>query len=571
MSDLFTSLLGQLDLLGIENEKKYSLWEKRIKEYTDERDIQLKEFEIDLPQDFESLEKAHFNAIEYILEELEGPGTYPITKEHTAIVEKPLKDLVALISLGQLLSVLVLEAYVRYAAIAQQFTNCISQVFLDEARKRAQYLDDYLKEHGEPVGPLHGVPISVKEHIPFKGKVTHCSYVSMLNNIPKENQASIQMMYDMGAVFYVRTNQPQSLMAIDSHNNVTGPTLNPYNLTLSAGGSTAGEGALLACKGSLVGIGSDIGGSLRVPASFTGTVGYKPTVRRFSCRDENVYGDDAIAGVYGPMCRRVCDIDYFMETYINEGRPWLFDETVVPFPWKKIEPLNPEKITIAVVYDNGIVKPTPPIKRGLDYVVSKLKNAGFKVVPFEPPKALEAANCVNKLYHAKGTEFYLDSLKNSGEPILKLTKWQLAFGKGAKGLDFTELEENTKLKNEIARLYFDYARKHNVAAILGPIGESVAPLSNNGLNWSYTNIYNLIDWPAVAFPTGLYQDPNIDVWGPEHETYKPVSQLEQYCHEAYNPEKSVGAPIGLQLASPPFQDELVIAIAAAISKILELE
>lgn len=563
MDEQIVPSIEQLGLCGIEDEDLFEPWKVKVKEYIEDRDSQFKEFNLELPQDLESLQSSHFNAIGFTKELIEGS----IHKEYKEIVELSLKELVSKISEGSIKSTVVLEAYVSYAAIAQRFTNCVCQVFLEEARERAKFLDSYLLTHGKPLGPFHGIPISIKEHIPFKGKVTHCSYVSLLDNIPQENQVSIQMLYDMGAVFYVRTNQPQSLMAIDSHNNITGPTLNPYNLALSAGGSTAGEGALLAFKGSIVGIGSDIGGSLRVPASFTGTVGYKPTTRRFSCRDGIVLGDSAIDGVYGPMCRSVDDLEYFMDIYINKGKPWMFDESVIPCPWNSCI-IPPTAITIAVIYDNGIVRPTPPITRGLDYVTSKLRNAGIKVIFFEPPKSIEAAQCINNLYHAYGTEYYVEKLKKSGEPILKLTKWQLAFGPGAKGLALKQLEETTKLKNEISRIYFDYAKDNNITAILGPISESVAPISNNGYNWSYTNIYNLIDWPAVAFPTGLVQDPKLDVWGPDHQS-SYTSPLEQFCHELYNADEVVGAPIGLQVAAPPFRDETVIGVAAIISKILE--
>jgi amidase len=116
----------------------------------------------------------------------------------------------------------------------------------DEAIERAKYLDSL----PEPAGPLHGLPISVKEHHCMKGKTTHASYVAWIGTESHDNPLN-NTLWDAGSVFYVRTTGPQTLMHLECNNNVYGRTVNPWNRDLTSGGSSGGEGALVGMRGSL--------------------------------------------------------------------------------------------------------------------------------------------------------------------------------------------------------------------------------------------------------------------------------------------------------------------------------
>ena len=176
-------------------------------------------------------------------------------------------DLVAQMAKGTLTSVEVVTAFCKRASIAHQTTNCLTEILFEEALARAHECDIYLKEHERPIGPLHGLPISLKDSFNVKGAQATIGYVSFIPHPPSATNSSVvQILYDAGAVCYVKTNLPQTMMTADSHNNVFGRTLNPHDLTRTAGGSTGGEAALLAMRGSVLGLATDIAGSNRIPA-----------------------------------------------------------------------------------------------------------------------------------------------------------------------------------------------------------------------------------------------------------------------------------------------------------------
>lgn len=132
----------------------------------------------------------------------------------------------------------------------------MTQFFLEEGLKRARELDEIFRTTGKTVGPLHGVPVSIKNLIDVKGHDTPSSFSSWVGKkIPKEDAPLVAILRQAGAVFYCLTNMPQSCMHLESHSYMA-RTLNPYNTDLTPGGSSGGESALIAMKGSSFGVGS---------------------------------------------------------------------------------------------------------------------------------------------------------------------------------------------------------------------------------------------------------------------------------------------------------------------------
>ena len=144
-------------------------------------------------------------------------------------------------------------------------TELIPQALLD-----AEACDEHLARTGQTLGPLHGLPISLKEHIPVSGHRTNVGFVAWVNNMSTQDANIVQTLKGLGAVVFARTNEPQALMQLETSNNIYGTTVHPKNTSLTPGGSSGGEAALMAMKGSPLGIGGDIGGSIRVPAALTG-------------------------------------------------------------------------------------------------------------------------------------------------------------------------------------------------------------------------------------------------------------------------------------------------------------
>ena len=158
--------------------------------------------------------------------------------------------------------------------------NCLTEIFVERALARAKELDEYLFKNGKVMGPLHGLPVSCKDMLRIKGQETVMGYASYVGVINEYDSVLVEIMYECGANPFVQTNVPQTLMVRslsllfvrycysrhgilqwpETHNLVYGRTLNPYNRKLTPGGSSGGEGALVAMRGSPLGLGSDIGG-----------------------------------------------------------------------------------------------------------------------------------------------------------------------------------------------------------------------------------------------------------------------------------------------------------------------
>ncbi|KAJ4349961.1 uncharacterized protein N0V89_008582 [Didymosphaeria variabile] len=146
-------------------------------------------------------------------------------------------------------------AFCKRAAIAHQLTNCLTEIFFDEAMKRARGLDrERQADPTKPIRPLHGLPVSLKDSFQVSGYDTSTGLACFVDERAEEDSATAAMLLDLGAVLYCKTNVPQSIMTADSDNNVFGRTLNPRNTALTAGGSTGGEGALIALRGSVLGV-----------------------------------------------------------------------------------------------------------------------------------------------------------------------------------------------------------------------------------------------------------------------------------------------------------------------------
>ncbi|KAF3909248.1 Acetamidase [Dactylellina cionopaga] len=193
-----------------------------------------------------------------------------LSPKETEITTVGPAKLVELLANRTYTAVEVTRAFLKRAAIAQKLTNCTTELLPALALSRAEYLDSYLATNNRTIGPLHGLPISVKEHIGIKSHDLNAGFCAWVGTIAQEDGAILPPLYEAGCVFYVRTMQPQTLMHLETSNNLYGVTVNPFNRNLTSGGSSGGEGALIGIRGSCLGIGTDIGGSIRSPAANNG-------------------------------------------------------------------------------------------------------------------------------------------------------------------------------------------------------------------------------------------------------------------------------------------------------------
>lgn len=262
--------------------------------------------------------------------------------------------------------------------------TCLTEICFDEALALARELDRTFAATGELVGPLHGLPISIKDHINVAGLRSTLGYCFWADNIPSEDAVFVRALKAAGAIVFVKTTMPVTGMAIETVSQLWGRTRCGFNRALVSGGSSGGEGALVGMYGSPMGIGTDIAGSIRVPCAFNGLYGIRPSTRRLSYAGmtSNVRGSRSIAGAIGPMCHSIRDIELICKV-ATEAEPWYQDVNVVQKEWRPRPDVGP-RLTIGVMKFDGVVMPHPPILRGLMEATEKLKAAGHEIVEFSP-------------------------------------------------------------------------------------------------------------------------------------------------------------------------------------------
>lgn len=212
-------------------------------------------------------------------------------------------------------------------------------------------------------------------------------------------------------------------MTADSHNNIFLRTLNPNGLHLTAGGSTGGEGALVALKGSILGVGTDIAGSIRIPSYCNGITGFKPSSRRVPYGGQTGpgrAGSWAIAASLGPICRSVKDATFFCEAVLSQDC-WVYDEMVISAPWRDIQ-LSQKKLKLGVYKEAEKWPLSPTLSRVFDVAEKALVDAGHELVDIEPllPKDIlvQAMLVAFKMLNLDPHSTPFKNVAKSGESII---------------------------------------------------------------------------------------------------------------------------------------------------------
>ena len=416
-----------------------------------------------------------------------APLLTDLEKEITALDATALRDAIAA---RKYTSVAVTTAYAKAAALAHQTTNCLMAYFVEEALERARWLDAELERTGKPVGPLHGVPISVKDHMGVKGKELIVGFVGWIGtHVSKQDATIVACLRDCGANFIVKTTMPQGGMHIET-DSFLGPTTNPHNRALTCGGSSGGEAALIAAGASALGIGSDIGGSIRAPAAVSGIYGFKVTSVRLPVGgfEASFCGQESILPATGPMARSARDMELFIQCVLDR-EPWKIDNSVVRMLWRpdEVKFLGGAKPRIGVMWDDGLVTPQPPTRRALSSAVEKLKAAGFEVVEFAPYKSAEALEILIPLYFTDGGDSIRRDLALSGEPAHPMTSIVIDT---CKRLSMEELwagiVKRETFRDEVARYWNDAG----IDVVLCPPSFGPAQKVGTTKYWNYTCYWN---------------------------------------------------------------------------------
>lgn len=303
------------------------------------------------------------------------------------------------------------------------------ETFFDAAIQNAKWLDEHCAHHGQPIGPLHGLPVSLKDQFHVKGVETTMGYIGWIGTFEGKKGTGKEKVFeselvkelrDLGAIPYCKTSVPHTLMSGETINNIIGYTWNPKNRNLSSGGSSGGEGALIGLRGSPLGFGTDIGGSIRIPAAFNGLYGLRPSSGRlpYEGMANSMDGQNSVLSVVGPLADSIATLRLVVKSLLSRN-PWLHDPLVHEIPWRedqlKISQDSP--LSFGIFHHDGVVSLHPPVRRAVETVAKILEKQGHKVIDWEPPSHKRGADIIMAAWTYDNGADVRSAFALSGEPM----------------------------------------------------------------------------------------------------------------------------------------------------------
>lgn len=444
-----------------------------------------------------------------------------LTTEEATITELNTGDLIERLQTAKLTSEAVVTAFSKRATLAQQALNCATELLFDEALTTAREYDEHLRTTGKTKGPLHGLPISVKDVFDLKGHLNSSGFVYRVDEIVQNDALLVAIMKDAGAIPFIKTNVSQGCLLVESINNVYGTVMNPWNRHLSAGGSSGGEGALVAFGGSPLGLGTDGGGSLRLPASWNGAYTLKPTSSRIPGFGRGSgYSDSGAAG-YGPITNDLESISIFCETVLA-SQPWLKTPRVIPMPWNP-NVRAPTKLKLGLLLDDGIIHLSPPVSRCLNESAQLLRAAGHEIIELGSEWASlhrRGAEIAFRTYTQEGGIGIRESLEKSGEPLVP----RVCTGWSEEPLSPMGIWLNHRARWLLRTEYLEAFQALGLDAIITAPMPHPAPPHGEYITTAVSAMYNCLDWPCTTIPHGrvdLQKDIASKEWY-EEDPYPPI-------------------------------------------------
>ncbi len=388
----------------------------------------------------------------------------------------------------------------------------------------------------ECVGPLLGVPITVKSCIDVRS--LRCEAGSRLRRgyVASEDATAVARLRQSGAIILGNTSTPEMLMAYHTENEILARTNNPWDISRTAGGSSGGEAAAIAAGMSAAGIGSDGGGSIRVPAHFCGICGLKPTPGRVPATGHYpaAYGPFSFTGVVGPMARTVADLRLLLQ--IMSG----YDPRDPASSYAPLEAINAaeaKNLRVGYYDDDGYSPATPEIRAAVRLSAITLADAGYAVEPFRPTGLGKARELWSDIFVGAGAMLVGAAIKGHEREISRSLKDFLDFAAHRPPLTADRIL-NTLIERDQLRLRV-LAEMDQFPILLAPVC-SIAAFKHEDAGWgeshaadyqrtmSYCQHYNLLGNPAAVVPV---------TWSSE------------------------GLPIGIQIVGRPYRENEVLAAA----------
>jgi amidase len=452
------------------------------------------------------------------------------------IVSKSASELADAIRSKKLSSKDVVEAHLAQIARVNPKLNAIIQLTADSARKEADETDAALAR-GELKGPLHGVPITIKDTLETTGVICTGGTKGRANFIPKADATAVARLRAAGGIILGKTNVPELAGAIETDNLVYGRTNNPYDLGRTPGGSSGGEAAIVAACGSPLGLGTDAGGSIRIPAHFCGLAAIKPTSGRVPRTGQFPMPMGARNAVFhvSLIARKVEDL--VLALPIIAG-PDFRDHSIVGMPLLDPKAVTLSGLKLAYFEDDGAATPTREISAAVRDAAKALMDAGVKVEENRTPDAAKAATVYYDMSRGDGGAGTRAFLKSIGsDPISPLFEKALTYAVAPAMANTTEaLAAFVRwdiFRNSMLRFMENYDAVLSAVAPFPALLHGTSFEEQNRRGFGYAQMYNLTGWPTATVRVGS------------------------------SPE---GLPLGVQVAARPWREDVALALVQHLER-----
>lgn len=457
------------------------------------------------------------------------------------LTSKSANELSALIRSRVVSPVEVIESYLRRIDQINPSLNAIVTLasdLLDQARARE-------REMGTAPGPLHGVPITVKDTIATAGIRSTSGSRLLTQNHPDHDASAVARLKRAGAIILGKTNTPEMAIPFETDNPVFGRTNNPHDPTCTPGGSSGGEAAAIAAHLSPAGIGSDLSGSIRVPAHFCGIAGLKPTTGRVPMDGHvpQAIGAMSLGACIGPMARRVIDLSLLLNVLTDAPSAAISESDFVERSRRQLL-----GVSVAYYSEDGLASVTEDTARAVELAAEALTEAGLQVRAERAPEVSEGSRLWIELFSRAASEqlreFYRGREGEAGPRVASILRQQRAEPTFENRIEAAERTAHAVVERERRREELLRWMK-TTPLILAPVG--AVPAFKHGAErvqvnheligtfraFSYSQTFNVFGLPAVSVPV------------------------------TRSPE---GLPIGVQIVGRPFEEETVLAAAGIIEQ-----
>jgi len=496
---------------------------------------------------------------------------------------QPATTLSAMLGRREVRATEILRAHLDRIDAVDPRVRAFTEVLREQALAEAE-ASDARRARDEGRGPLDGVPVTIKECFDVAGRATTLGIPSWAGRIAERDAAMVTALRQAGAVVLGRTNLSQTMLYVEARNPVFGQTANPWSPAHSPGGSSGGEGAAVAAGMSPLGVGTDIGGSIRTPAHFCGVAGFKPSLDRLPMRGYRTVlaGQEAVRGMGGPIARTVDDLSLFFRAF--DGLDLMaLDPRVPPVGWVEPEGVRLDGLRVGFYGDDGVLAPSKAVSRAVHRAAEVLRARGCTVTSFEPPDVRGVLAAYLGALSADGGAGIVAALAGGEvdpvlEPLRRMAsvpgsarrvaaRAARAFGQpslalmlGAMGgKSVSELWALTdRLRTQRTSLV-DAMNQSGVQVLLCPPFATPALPHGASKNFTLASSYSIL-FNAAQLPAGVV--PVTRVRPDELRRTAGRDVLER--HAAKVDAASAGLPVGVQVVGRAWRDHEVLAVMRAI-------